>query len=930
MQNPKIIKKIFLVLIILCVIGLLIGCTVLPDDGGTLQSGTEEPQLPQPKTITDTREIELNSIIQKAAAGREDVLAFIIFRMAIDHVDFSPDGSLALAWYSMVDKQTGQVQSSEPGLVIAHATGDSSSPWRVTFQADTTFAEELLAVPDSMMSVDNKAHYMPGIQQESKDGVVYTGYKLPWTKGQSVRVTGSIGHVLTYKSCPSTCRYAFDFANGTMFEIKAAKHGYVKYVQWTYANGNESNPNYIVLEDPSTTPTTYQVYYHLAQNSVPAALRVVGAEVMQGQFIGNADDTGYSTGNHLHFHVHTSPTSVWGTSVDIVFDEVTVNGGRPRTCAEAKDYPSYGSQCMTNNLYVSDNGDVATPTGAITSPIAYSTITSPTLNVSGWMHDDTAVASGQLFYNTGSGWTAIGNTITSTPFTQVIDLCSARIPDGTFFLSVEVTDKAGKVSTDSQGLTELTKFYTCPDLPPVCTPAETQVALFTDTAYQGTCQLMEIGDYSNLASLATSCLDNVKSIQVGAGVTALVYPDVDFGGTYELFQDGDSNLADNPIGTMNAASIKVVTRINPPEPPVLSLPVAITSDLDLTLSWIAVAGEQTRSTLTGPDDYSNTLEWQEGSAWNVGMLPAGTYEWTVEARNLAGTASITQEFTVEKAPINTDLPLSHLVDLPDITTSSAATIYWEMDQGADAIDHFELQYRAPQGEWSDYSEKPGAAARSMIFWGTPDNTYEFRLRAVDTLGNAEEYLSVAETYTLFVASCVTDSYEGSDPGDDDISGTSIMEEGATQAHNWCAPILRGDGTARDTGDWISFTAVAGDQLRLTIKPTDLASAALLTLYESDGVTFIGEARPSNSDASASLDWTAPVDGVYYLKLTPIDSRITGTDTTYEVGIEVKSQVQPTTLICGSAAIPALLAGGYAVSKQVKKQKKRKERKVMGR
>ncbi|MRS04848.1 M23 family metallopeptidase, partial [bacterium] len=403
-----------------------------------------------------------------------------------------------------------------------------------------------------MMSQENKNFYMPAEQQQSKDGVVYTGYKLPWTKGTSVTLTGSIGHVFTYKSCPSSCLYAFDFANGTMFDIKAAKHGYVRYFEDGYANGNTTNANYIVLMDPSTSPVTYQVYYHLAQGTIPAALRVVGAEVVQGQFIGKVDDTGYSSGNHLHFHVHTTPNSVWGNSVDIVFDEVAVNGGRPRTCSEASAYPDYGSECKTGNKYVSQNGDVAPPTGAITSPLPYATITSPTLNVGGWMHDDTAVASGQLMINTGKAWTPIGSVITTTPFTQEINLCDAKIPDGKFFLSIDVTDKAGKKSTDNQGLTELTKAYTCPALPPACTPGVSQVALYTEADYQGTCQVFDIGDYANLGALTPSFLDNSRSIQVGGGVSTLLYPDVDFAGTYELFQDGDSNLADNGIGAYNA------------------------------------------------------------------------------------------------------------------------------------------------------------------------------------------------------------------------------------------------------------------------------------------------------------------------------------------------------------------------------------------
>ena len=151
--------------------------------------------------------------------------------------------------------------------------------------------------------------------------------------------------MFTYKTCPADCLYAFDFADGTEFPVLAAKGGKVKYAVWQYPDNQMEHANYLVLQDNTTTPTTFQLYYHLAQNSIPAELRVPGTVVQQGQFIANADNTGPSTGHHLHFMVHADPTSFWGTSVDIVFSDVSVNGGRPRTCAEAHYFPNYGSQC---------------------------------------------------------------------------------------------------------------------------------------------------------------------------------------------------------------------------------------------------------------------------------------------------------------------------------------------------------------------------------------------------------------------------------------------------------------------------------------------------------------------------------------------------------------------------------------------------------
>jgi murein DD-endopeptidase MepM/ murein hydrolase activator NlpD len=916
MANVKRFLPIGLSLLAIAAMCFLQACTVAPDT--STGDANAEPSLPQPKALSDAGEIELLNAIDAASSGREDVLAFLLYRVTIDHVQYSDDKSLALVWIALVDRTTGLLQPGEPGLVIAHRTGDSAAPWRIIFQVDTDFAAELQALPDKLISAEEREHYMPAIQQEQKAGTVYTGYHLPWANGQMVYLTGSIGHVYTYKSCPSTCLYAFDFANGTMFPVRAARRGTVKYAVWQYENGNTSNANYLVLEDTSTTPTTYQVYYHLAQNSIPTALRQVGAQVAQGQFIGNADDTGYSSGNHLHFHVHTNSTAVWGTSVDIVFDEVTINGGRPRTCSEAEAYPELGSQCMPGNKYISANADAEPPTGGITSPSPYTTITSPILNVSGWMKDDVRVWRGQLYYNTGSGWTAIGNEITSSPFTEDIDLCAAGIPDGKFFLSIKVQDEAGKFSEGTQGLTELTKEYSCPAAPPVCTVSENQVALYTAAGFQGLCQVLEIGDYANLAALPTNLLDNTFSIQVGSGVSAVLYPETDFNGLLELFQDGDDDLSDNVIGAATAGSVRVLPRIVPPVPATLTLPEVITDATDLTLQWDLVEEVETSSQLTGPNGYTNAQDWQSGKSWYVGVLPAGDYSWVLTERNLAGTTSLTRDFTVVEraAP-----PSSQLDDLPVMVNSSAVMLTWKVLSDPDNIDHFNLQYRIQGQEWQELPDEPGKDARSFLFWGTPGATMEFRLQAIDGQGNFEEFNTIPEAVTTFNGPCSGDEYEGSDPSDNTLAGAAQIAAGDTQTHNWCG--------AGDV-DWLTFSAMQGDQFRLTTKAVDLASAARITLYEADGATLIGSAQPATVDAEAVLDWTAPLDGLYVIKLEPADSRIAGQDTHYTINLASKSTVQPTTVICGSAVLPALLGGGYLVAKRAKKvQAKRMRAKNMG-
>jgi murein DD-endopeptidase MepM/ murein hydrolase activator NlpD len=887
------------------------GCTVLPE--GTSRDAQQEqtPQLPQPKTLTDPTEIELLNSIQSAAQGREDVLAFIIFRVTIDHVEFNRDKSLAAVYITLVDKQTGLVQSSEPGLVIAHLNTDpaATSRWRVIFPADPNFAEELNSLPDSMISADAREHYMPAVQQQAKAGVVYSGYLLPWTGSEMHYLTGSIGHVYTYKSCPSTCLYAFDFANGTMFPIRAAKAGTVKYAVWQYPNGNTTNTNYIVLEDTTTVPTTYQVYLHLAQNSIPEELRTIGTRVVQGQFIGNADDTGASTGNHLHFHVHTNPTSYWGTSVDITFDDVKVNGGRPRTCAEASAYPQLGAECEPGNKYISGNLDKALPTGAITDPLPNAVITSTKLNVSGWMQDDFALAPGQLFIALADGiWKPINAPITVTPFTSQLDLCAIGVPDGDFSVGLQVMDKAGNASVPDAGVVRLKKQASCSAVPPVCTPADNQAAIYSDFNFQGICQVLDIGDYADLDALNVK-VGQVKSVFVNAGVSALLYPDRNFGGQVELLQNSAASLPDATSVGANLASLKVTNRINPPAVPDLILPSPLTDAVVINLTWTVADGSETSSQISGPNGFEVNLDWQTGNSWIIGPVTAGDYRWTVTSRNPAGTASTTQDFTVTAA---VKPPVTVMQVLPEVNSSTAIPLQWQVTTGVDRVDHFELQYRVDGGEWTLTNPNPAGTDRALTFTGESGRTYEFRIRAIAIDGMDEAFPDVAQAVTRLADAvfCQPDIYEGAS-GDGSFTNASPTVIGESQEHTWCP--------AGDT-DWVIFQATAANKLQITTEPSSAGSAASITLYDVDGSTVLGSVQPADENSGATLDWIVPTDGTYALSMAPVNPAVVGSASGYKLAIQSKGTIELTPLVCTGTTIPAVLGGLYLAAKQMKKKR----------
>ena len=309
-------------------------------------------------------------------------------------------------------------------------------------------------MPKELLTEDLYRRYLIPEQDTSFSASTLRGYKLPWTAGLAKRVSNSIGHVYSVSggltSCPNSCRYAYDFADGTMFPMLAAKGGTVKAYKTTCSNGDTNCTNYLVLEDQSTIPTSYQLYFHMANNSVPRRLRTIGTRVLQGEYIGDADDTGASTGHHLHFHVYTSPTGTnwsWGYSVDFIFDDVPTNGGYPRTCAEASAYPSLGSQCMPGNKYTSGNTPANPPQATITAPKNRQVVSTKTIRVAGTATDDIQIVRIQVMVNYAGTWEALDEIDpVNGAFAKNINLCGTGVPNGPFGLTLRVYDREGSLA----------------------------------------------------------------------------------------------------------------------------------------------------------------------------------------------------------------------------------------------------------------------------------------------------------------------------------------------------------------------------------------------------------------------------------------------------------------------------------------------------
>ncbi len=445
-------------------------------------AGIATPDAPIAGPVTESTPLPLEEVqgFQKSVDAAVEKLkqadpGFALYNPKVNNVELADDGSTALIWLESFDPETGELLAREPELAIGSSNPagqkGTAEAWGITLPYDPAYETLVDEMPKGLMGTDLVQRYQEKYA-EPKVTAKFGGYYLPWAGGVSKRLTWSIGH----KSCSgSDCKYAFDFADGTMFPIQAAKGGTVFAAQWTCNNGSTKCTNYLILKDNSTTPVSYQLYYHMANGSVPTALRVKGARVNQGQYIGNVDDTGYSTANHLHFMVHTNSYGYWGPSVDITFKDVDINydsvtkGGRPRMPSEATQY---GGQGRTS--YVSGNRPANAPTGTLSAPAVGQVFTSNNLVVSGVGKDDKGITKVQVIANYNDAWHEVGQPSTTANFSIPVDMCASgkEMPNGPIVLAVNLYDVEGNQSYGYAGFRGITKNFSCNSAPiqPTCVP----------------------------------------------------------------------------------------------------------------------------------------------------------------------------------------------------------------------------------------------------------------------------------------------------------------------------------------------------------------------------------------------------------------------------------------------------------------------------
>ncbi len=663
MKKPTLLRILFLLIFSQVILGVQ-SCR-------STAMTAENP--PQPEISSDAQgEIE-TAVMEAVAERRLPDRAESVISYQVDEIRVSQDRQWSTAWILIYDPALDMYLPTEPGMALLQWDG---AAWKVTLPGDARWARVLQSLPGDLLTQDEKDMWSAMNQGEIFDAVEAapdSGYKLPWLGGLTGYLSRSVAHDDDYTTahysfdffflgttiCPTTASLAIESpsgANGYNFDLHAAKAGTV----WTFDDSvvdcNHEDVNFIVLRN-NDNPANFQLYLHLSQDSIPDDLKHVGAPVAQGQFIGRADNTGNSTGSHLHFQLQGQPywpsdNPYWAVAKDMLFSDVNIYGGHPRREWEVDSEYCSGSDgdyvCDEYGRinYLSANypsGDGTPPTGGLSGITLGQVVETQTLSVSGWGDDSgSGLDFMQLtaFYN--NAWHDIGSPFTSD-FTYAWNLCDpvAAIPDGLVSLALNVYDQAGNMLSLA-GLSHFIKNYACPLPPPQCIPGSEQATLFEGLDYSEGCIRFNLGNYATAAALTPLGNDDAASILVGSNVVATLYSEENYLGHSQTLVSSDNNLVDNLVAADQLSSLRVWLRSDLPLAPLALSPAAgiqFKQNDVIMLSWRNGGGAvEYQVQLTTPST-TLTMPWQTQTSLPLDRLTQGAYSWKVRGRSLAGEGS---------------------------------------------------------------------------------------------------------------------------------------------------------------------------------------------------------------------------------------------------------------------------------------------------
>jgi len=275
-------------------------------------------------------------------------------------------------------------------------------------------------------------------------------------------------------------------------------------------------------------------------------------------------------------------------------------------------------------------------------------------------------------------------------------------------------------------------------------------------------------------------------------------------------------------------------------------------------------------TLLASDAYGED-GWQagfDGSGYTEGQsgaLVVIAYDWEENARAL-----VDWEVAIDTSP-----PVTSLNALTATTDGTGVLLTWNASDTRSRLGGFDLQYQVDGGSWQSWLANVPATRRSTWFVGQPGHSYGFRMRGHDTPGNIETYPATAEVVTQTTVTCTVDAFDQGE-GDNEAAQANPLQLDYFYDHNYCG--------AGDV-DWSGFFAQAGQEFLVWVLPGQGSPAgSAVDLYQSNESGWILHADVSDYDSPLALRWVAPADGLYLVRVKPLDDGIVGNNTAYRIRI----------------------------------------------
>jgi len=346
-------------------------------------------------------------------------------------------------------------------------------------------------------------------------------------------------------------------------------------------------------------------------------------------------------------------------------------------------------------LHDPNNGDITPPTGDILEPIGNQTFHTSSIHLEGWASDEeSGLNSAQFIANYGGSWHDVEPSFSNILFDYNWNWCQDDVPDGPLSLALRLTDNQGNQTSSFPGLRHVVKNYTCPSTPK-CIPTADQAALFTESNYDGSCQVLNIGNYPDSSYFAAVGNDQTESILLGDNVMATLYSQVGYQGRRETMITNDPNLSENLTGSNTLTSIKVTNRNSLPAVPSHQWPANLSSHSDtdsLALFWNDEGGANLmRASIDGPS-ITATSPWMSETSWSLGTLSPGIYSWRLQGRNPFGDSAwsswhfFTIVETASPSEISIPAPYSDTME-GDISQWLSAGLWHHTDNDSHSSSH---------------------------------------------------------------------------------------------------------------------------------------------------------------------------------------------------------------------------------------------------